>query len=131
MSQNTKLYEFVQIIFTFALVCFGWIFFRANNINDSFYIALHLFAGWENILSFDEKKINDFIFLGQGGFNFIIILVMIIFMESIHFWERHSNFRHMFRQKPQWFRLCFYFILICFILLFGEFGNKQFIYFRF
>ncbi len=30
-------------VFTFVLVCIGWIFFRANNIQDSFYIVTHLF----------------------------------------------------------------------------------------
>ena len=32
----------VKIIFTFALVCFAWIFFRANSVTDAIYAINHL-----------------------------------------------------------------------------------------
>src|SRR5205807_8719064 len=35
----------LQMLFTFALVCFAWIFFRAESVSDAFYVVNHLFQG--------------------------------------------------------------------------------------
>lgn len=36
---------FLKGLFTFALVSFAWIFFRANSLSDAFYIVTHLHRG--------------------------------------------------------------------------------------
>ena len=35
----------LKIILVFSLVCFAWIFFRANSISDAIYVVKNLFAG--------------------------------------------------------------------------------------
>ena len=35
----------LQVLLTFALVCFAWVFFRANTLSDAFYGLSHMFAG--------------------------------------------------------------------------------------
>ncbi|MBR1442389.1 MAG: MBOAT family protein, partial [Firmicutes bacterium] len=39
----------IRVIFTFILVAFAWIFFRANSTDDALYIITHLTDGIENI----------------------------------------------------------------------------------
>ena len=42
-----------RAIFTFALVCVGWVFFRATNLADSLYVIREMFAGkagWSGFL---------------------------------------------------------------------------------
>ncbi len=36
----------LEVILTFNMVAFAWIFFRANSLADAFYITSHLFGGW-------------------------------------------------------------------------------------
>ncbi|WP_221392632.1 MBOAT family protein [Dyadobacter sp. NIV53] len=42
-SRFPKVFSVFQILTTFALVCFSWIFFRANNIGDAFKIISKIF----------------------------------------------------------------------------------------
>ena len=39
----------VRRVITFVLVCFAWLFFRANTPSDAFYLVGRLFTGWENV----------------------------------------------------------------------------------
>ncbi len=43
ISNNQRLYQFTQIIVTFVLVYFSWIFFRANNTHDALLIIGNTF----------------------------------------------------------------------------------------
>lgn len=48
-------------MFCFVLVCFAWIFFRANNISDAFVIVDRFFTGWGgNCLSIKLGWLTDF-----------------------------------------------------------------------
>ena len=69
--------------------------------------------------------------LGRPRSEFLIALVAIGFMEFIHLIQRHVGIRHMLSGKPIYLRWSVYYAMILFILAFGEFGLKQFIYFQF
>jgi alginate O-acetyltransferase complex protein AlgI len=43
-----------RILRTFSLVCLGWVFFRAETIDQAVYYISGLFTQWENPFSFDE-----------------------------------------------------------------------------
>ena len=62
---------------TFLLVCFAWIFFRANTVSDSLYIISHLFSGWE--IEMNVETFKDMFFWKEGRFEFIIGSLSIIF----------------------------------------------------
>ena len=56
---GTKLASFCGFVITFGLVCFGWIFFRANTASDAVYVAsniLYDFRGW-----YDKQYIYELI----------------------------------------------------------------------
>jgi alginate O-acetyltransferase complex protein AlgI len=70
-----------QIFLTFNLVCFCWIFFRANSLSDSGYIASHLFSS--NAYNGDFNFINHSLLLNQGPKNGMIMLGLLLFVALV------------------------------------------------
>jgi D-alanyl-lipoteichoic acid acyltransferase DltB (MBOAT superfamily) len=127
-----RLHASLQITITFSLVCFAWIFFRANSLSDAYYIVRHLFTGVRHFLSnlwLKETWAN--VLPGQPRSYFLIAGLSIIFMGFIHLIQPHRSIRLMFSEKPIYFRWAMYYALILSIFFLGEFQARQFIYFRF
>jgi D-alanyl-lipoteichoic acid acyltransferase DltB (MBOAT superfamily) len=118
-----RLIQLTGISFTFILVNIGWIFFRAKNVSDAFYILTHLFTN----ISFNIPRLN----MGIGWSGFIYCSAIIGFMEFIHLIQEHRSIRQFLDTKSIWFRWTIYIILIYAILFFGVFNKTQFIYFQF
>ena len=126
-------YKALRILFTFSLVSFAWIFFRAPTISSAWYIVSHLFSGLGDTFRHlgDAGYRAHTIFLDQSVLRVLITIGAILFMEGIHFLQRHGSIRHMFAAKPLVFRWAVYCLLLWSLFFFGKFGEKQFIYFVF
>lgn len=112
---NTSL----QILITFTLTCFAWIFFRANNITDAFTIIKHILT-FKGPIYYEHPSDMIYSFFG------IIFLILVEFK-----WEFHPG-KYLFFYNKNWFiRNISYAFLIILILLLGVFGGGQFIYFQF
>jgi D-alanyl-lipoteichoic acid acyltransferase DltB (MBOAT superfamily) len=120
-----------KVFITFLLVCFAWIFFRAKNLGDAWYIVTHLFVGFQNIPIFISQMSSLTEIVSGGKIGFLICILSIIFMELIHLLQRHNKIRHMLSERPFYIRWLIYYLLVLGILLFGVFGNNNFIYFQF
>lgn len=130
-----------QIAITFALVCFGWIFFRARNIEEALYISGNLFTGVGGYVSSLFANIRHLgsglsllqpILVGQGIEEFFIAVAAVFFLLMIHMIQRHGSIRYMLSTKPVWLRWACYCFMGVSILLFGYYDSpKQFIYFQF
>lgn len=130
MSKYPKISRCWQVLATFSLVCFAWIFFRAKNLSDAWYIITHLFTGFDQIFSVSYLK-ESLGGLGLSSKELAIAILSIIFMESIHLIQRHNKIRHMISEKPVWLRWSLYYVIVLGIILFGVFGKSNFIYFQF
>lgn len=119
----------IQVLTTFCLVCFSWIFFRANDVSEAAGMIRNIFSGWQGLFSIDNIGRN--IFLGQGAKAFVVAIALIVFMESIHMIQRHGSIRHMLDKRPAYIRFAIYIILILGIIFLGQFQNTEFIYFQF
>ena len=108
-----------QTLLTFFLVLVGWIFFRANNLKDAFYIITHVFTNW---------SLSDLTIIGRG--QFIIAASLIILLLFIEFWQERLNICEFF-SKRLFLRWCFSLAIVLGILFFGVFQEKDFIYFQF
>jgi alginate O-acetyltransferase complex protein AlgI len=109
----------VQIILTFLLICFAWIFFRANNVGDAFLIIKKIAA--LNGPLFIENPSKLIYSLASIGLLFIIEYKREYYKGSVSFFDSKS-----------WIiRNLSYASLIIIILLFGVFDGGQFIYFQF
>lgn len=122
--------KFVAVFVTFNLVCFAWIFFRAQSLHDAFYIVTHLFT-------LSSTVAGEAALVPPGAFildrvDIVIALVAVAFMETIHLLQRHREMRQFLSEKPFWMRWSAYYALTMSILLFGKFElPQQFIYFQF
>jgi hypothetical protein len=115
----------LNIFITFNLVCFAWVFFRANSISDALYIIRHLFV---------NQEINASLFglMPLGWYDWLIALLAIITMEMVQYGQRkYSSLREVLRRQPVWLRWSVYYALIVVIFMFGKFGSGEFIYARF
>lgn len=115
------LYKMIQITSTFILVCIGWVFFRANNISDAFYIIKTIFGKWSFNLNFG----------GVGKAHLIIAVFSILLLELIQLIQKKTNNNLFINEKTLIIRWGAYFAMILLILFFGVFENVQFIYFQF
>ncbi len=128
------LFGFVNVLFIFVLVCFAWIFFRADSLADALYIITHLFDGLSifisNIGNISELKsiLNVF---GISPVLFIEIWVSILFLLFVQYLRGEKDLYGYFKNKNIFYSWSFYYLVIFWILSFGYFGEQPFIYFQF
>ncbi len=118
LSQLPKLHGAVQIIITFGLACFAWIFFRANTTADAFLIAKSIFE-FKGALFIDSPQI------AYGFLTILLLLVIEYRLEYHHHDKLPFKTNHWFPQQMA------YASLIVLILAIGVFDGSQFIYFQF
>lgn len=119
LDKLPKLNLFLQILITFLLSCFAWIFFRANNVTDAFYIIRKIFR-FKGPIFFDQLSIIMYPFFG------------ISFLLFIELKQEYYKGKFSFLNNNNWvFRFLSYSFLIILILLIGVFDGGQFIYFQF
>lgn len=124
LNKFARIYHFIQILITFSLICFVWIFFRSPNINDALYFISHIFSVFN--LKFGGYN------LGIGQFQVIlsfIFIIMLILTEVIP--GKDKLFIDYISAKPFLKRWAFYYAVVLLIIFFGEFGENSFIYFKF
>lgn len=126
-----RLSNFLQAFTVFVLVCFSWIFFRAGNISEAIYIIQQSIAGIGNISQIFSEQQAHILFLDQSKSVFFIGVSGIIVLEVVHWLQTKGSIITMLSVKPFWFRWSIYYIYIAAILLLGEFGQEEFIYFQF
>jgi len=129
LEQCPTLHKVLRVGMTFALVCVAWIFFRARNLSDAYYILTHLFQG----MICDGRPIGlwQLLYMGLSRNDLVIAFVAIALMETLHAIQRHRGIRHMLSERPIWLRWTVYYALVLGILFFGVFEQRSFIYFQF
>lgn len=117
-------------VITFAIVCFAWIFFRADNIETAMTIISHSF--YDNMDIINE---GGFYKLGLSKDDFLLsvffILTMIVF-ENQHYKRSFNEF--LLKKQSMVFRWSVYVMVVFVILIFGVYGSSvtsEFIYFQF
>ncbi|WP_426276306.1 MBOAT family O-acyltransferase [Chryseobacterium sp. S-02] len=119
--QWPTLHEFLQIIITFGLTVFAWIFFRAENITHAYHYIYGIFSESPlELPAFEEKK------------KAIVTLALIVIFMLIE-WKGRENQYAIEKLGLHWkkpIRYAMYYAIIIAIFWFG--GNvQQFIYFQF
>lgn len=125
------LHKVIKITITFSLVCFAWVFFRANSLSDAIYILQNMFVGIGDSLSINGLR-EILSSLSIPKFEFFAVLVCIVFMEFIHLLEREKSLIEYLNGINIYKRWMFYIFTIYSIIIIGVLGNEaQFIYFQF
>ncbi len=123
--------NFIGLAFTFGFVCFTDIFFRANTVQDAFYMIGKLGdipAEIGTILA-----THKFAFLNLPNlYNFVYpAAAVIILLEVVNFFSTKYDFNEQFGSKPTWMRWSIYYSSILLLLFYGVYEKHQFIYFQF
>ena len=108
-----------QVLVTFNLVSFAWIFFRANSLTDALYIISKVLQGTYNIQEYIRSC---------GKLNLIIIILLLIIMTLASIYSIKAIRLLKDLKLVRWVA---YYVLIFSILLLGNFGESKFLYFKF
>ena len=146
-------------LFTFLLVSYAWIFFRASNIADAKYISANIFVGWHSLLATSheiytvlinglaEKGLNNTLVMKSSfakivnlltpespPFVLLTLFPLLIFLV-IEIQQYNKNFLEKFNSWPKTLRWLSYAALIATTLIFGttyaNTSGQSFIYFQF
>lgn len=123
---SNKLF-FVAI--TFVIVCFAWVFFRANTFTDSIIILKSFFTN-----NFNELFGERLYLIGLKENEFLLLVVSIIGLIFIEWLHRKKSLFKIFNRQGLIFRWTVYFVIALFIAIFGVYGESvasEFIYFQF
>jgi alginate O-acetyltransferase complex protein AlgI len=111
--------KLIQILVTFGLVCFAWIFFRANTVDQAFSVVRDIFSFSGPLYIGDTQQ-----------FSYCVLCILCLLLIEIH----QNYYIHSllpFKTKHWVKEHIAYAILIILILLLGVFDGGQFIYFQF
>jgi hypothetical protein len=116
--------NFIQVIFVFILVSFGWIFFRAANLSDAYKVIHQCFSGF----NWRHPGLTTAI---VSRTNFTIILASLATLIFCDLYVFGSNGYQRFILLNSRLRMACYILLCLTILTFGVFNDSKFIYFQF
>jgi Predicted membrane protein involved in D-alanine export len=123
-------YRLFQVLVTFILVNFAWIFFRATSFNTAKVMIRNMF-----LLNPWTLSGNSLSKLGMDSKDFLISILGIAIVLIIDVMQVKGDLRLKLSEQNTVFRWTVYFSCIIFILIFGVYGEgynpQQFIYSQF
>ncbi len=120
----------LNVVVTFTLVTYAWIFFRANNIHDTLLISRKLLSIPSEFLQVIRSRKLFFLNLP----NLIILrecFMCILFLEIAHLVSIKFDFKNNFNKIHWVLRWSMYYGGVLAIYYLGVFEKHQFIYFQF
>ncbi|WP_342039373.1 MBOAT family O-acyltransferase [Pontibacter indicus] len=135
LGRNRIFYKFIQVGTTFSLVCLAWVFFRANNISDAWYITTHMFSGFGESAREIMFNVNGawikYLLFNQPPNTIALSLFFIIILLVIEYFHRKDLLNSGVNSLPTIARWGFYYFLLITIITLGVFKSNEFIYFQF
>jgi alginate O-acetyltransferase complex protein AlgI len=127
-----KPYRFLRVLFTFSVVSFLWVFFRANSLSDAAYIASRIFnpRDWA-AFTLEKEWLKTTILMGHSKQEFLIAVLAVVFMLLVHAIQQHEGMRRMLSQKPLILRWALYILLTLAVMNLGQVKEIPFIYAEF
>ena len=130
INKFPTLLKLFRVGFTFSLVCFCWIFFRAKSIDDAIYIISNSFS--ELNLIFQKIYIqNTFTVMRFDSIALIICISLISLLEVIHLIQRKGSIIELLSNRPVYMRWVVYIVFIMITIFFSYTSEQKFIYFNF
>ncbi|NHE58593.1 MBOAT family O-acyltransferase [Cyclobacterium plantarum] len=118
-SNNKKI---INVLLTFILICFSWIFFRANNVNDALYIVKSIIINPGKLYIPSDNDVIAPVFA--------VMAISILLGTEIKKEYFNKSFS-LAENKYPLVRWGFYSCILFLILYMGVFNSSQFIYFQF
>lgn len=124
-------YKFLQQIFTFGLVSFAWLFFRASGAGAAVHMMRSAIKGFK-LWSFTDGSLLQ---LGLDGLDWNVLILAIVVLWIVSFLQERGSVRALINKQNLWLRWGIYLLSIWSVLVFGIYGpgydSSQFIYMQF
>lgn len=119
--------KFWQVSVTFNMVCFAWVFFRAANLSDAWYVVTHLLAPSR----WSQTGTGSVPLELASRESIIIIACSLVITVVVNLLGRHKEISERVFGLPAGIRILLYYGIIMYVLLFGYFSDQSFYYARF
>lgn len=124
-------YNVYCIITTYILVCFAWIFFRANSYQDAVFIIKNLFSDYKN-WNVPQYLYTVFSNLGINFYEIKVVFISIAILIISEILSGRKTIYEYFESKPYILRLLYYVLIGSIVLTMGVYYEAgEFIYFQF
>lgn len=133
INKNTFSYKLGQIIGTFLLTDFAWIFFRCSSLKDAFMYVKRIFL-YFNPWILSQGGIYE-LGIDRANMNVLVLAVLLLFLSDlIRYTRKCTVVDFVLKQNVLFQYICILFIVI-FVFVFGAYGpifdKNNFIYFQF
>lgn len=134
LNRDSLGHRLLQVIVTFILVDFSWLFFRAKSISDALKIVKSIFHSNNFWVLVDHESLFK---CGLDRYDFGVLIVSIAVLAFFDLLKvyRISITRDILYKQDLWFRWSAYIAGFLFVLIFGVWGSKYvntaFLYFQF
>lgn len=135
LDRNSFSHKIFQMVFTFCLVDFAWIFFRASTLSDALLAVNSIFHADNPWILFDGSiySVGGGLLM-QKGYQLLWFSIVILLIADM-FKYKGIRVRDVINKQELWFRWLFYVVSILAILVLGIYGygfdEQNFIYFQF
>ena len=132
ITEGSPVHHGLQRLTTVLLVCFAWIFFRANSLSDSILLVKSIFTEFDPWVLTDGTLLE----LGLHTSDFFVLLVSGAILLAVSIQKNKSvDLRNNILSCNAAVRWVIYYVILFSILIFGVYGpgysSSQFIYFQF
>ena len=124
-------FNILSMIVTFVLVCFAWIFFRANSVSDAFTVIKSIYPDILRCtdIQYIYESING---MGVSLFELSVLSGAVVFLLLTEIISYKKSVFEFFEKMPFIFRFIYYYVITAAVIALGVFGvGGEFIYFQF
>jgi D-alanyl-lipoteichoic acid acyltransferase DltB (MBOAT superfamily) len=121
--QESALWSALRVLFTFHLITFAWIFFRAPSFSDAWTIISRIYKSWGLL----PTMFRTYAWPSE----IVVSLALIAFLIVFELFEEAKPVWNRLRTKPVVVRWAFYYALILSLVVLGRWELTQFIYMQF
>ncbi len=126
---QSKIYHVLSVIFTFHVVCIGWVFFRAESMALTFDILKKLASAPYEILHFSADQLAVLQIRDPAIFPALVLILPILMIA--HIAVNWLNGRKFYQSPPWMVQVSAMVAMMCLLTIFSPDSSPRFIYFQF
>ena len=126
---KSKVYHWASVVFTFHVVCIGWVFFRADDMKIAGQVLTKLFEAPAALLNFSASQLAILQIRDPIIFPALVLILPVLMVSTfIINWMNDKKFY----QSPPWaVQVTVMVALMCLLTIFTPDSSPRFIYFQF
>lgn len=127
---KSKWYHAMSVVFTFQLVCVGWVFFRADDLRlAGVMLSKMFFQAPAELLHFSANQLAILQIRDPLVFPALILIVPALMIS--HVVVNWLNDKAFYKNPPWAVQVCVMVLLMCALTIFSPDNSPKFIYFQF